>query len=382
MNRIKDVQKLLKEKRLDGWLLYDFRKQNDLACGFLEIDPSQMLTRRFFYWIPVEGEPHLLTHAVESFSLPGTHQSYTNCQDLSDKLNGFLDPKMSIAMEVSPIPYLSKVDGYTLDFVRSKVQSVVSSGDILQYFTSLLTHEQAATHLEAASILEKVATLTWEHIKSNLGDISEWDVQNFILQQFREHRCVTDDSPICGVNEHSADPHYSAQEHKASIIKEGDFILIDLWTRLDKANSCYADITQVGVAGEPTALQSKIFDIVKQARDAAIHFVQEAFQKGDPIRGCDVDRVARKVIQDKEYGDYFIHRLGHNIYTKDHGPGANMDSYETEDTRLILPNTCFSIEPGIYLPGQFGVRLECDMLIQSNMQAIATGGLQNSLVTI
>jgi Xaa-Pro aminopeptidase len=376
--KIEKVQKLLAENQMDGWLLYDFRKQNDLACSFLEISPEQMLTRRFFYWIPVTGEPQLLTHAVEKFELPGRHQSYTTWQDLSAKLSEWVKPDMTIAMEVSPIPYLSKVDGYTLDLVRAKVKDVVSSGNLLQQFTSVLTPEQIQSHFTAADLVQVVAKDAWSFIAANLDSVTEWDVQAYILEQLKRHHCITDDGPICATNAHSADPHYCADKKSSSVIRKGDFILIDLWARLDVPQSCYADITQVGMAGEPSQEHQRVFDTVKRARDAAIALIQE----GKLVRGCDADQAARKVIIKEGYGEFFIHRLGHNIHTKDHGPGANLDSYETEDTRLLLPSTCFSIEPGIYLPGKFGVRLECDMLIQADGQAIPTGGLQQTIINL
>lgn len=380
--KIESVQKLLKEQNLDGWLLYDFRKQNDLACSFLEIPAHQMITRRFFYFIPAKGEPQLLTHAVEKVSLPGKHQSFTTWQDLSKRLNEMLKSDMTIAMETSSNPYLSRVDGYTLDLVRTFVKEVVSSGDLLQRFTSVLNTEQIETHLRAANALERIAEATWNYIADGLGKVTEWDVSQYIQEQMRVHDCVTDDAPICAVNAHSADPHYMVEEGKSSTIKAGDFILIDLWTRENSLESCYADITQVGVAGEPSAEHKKIFAVVKNARDVAIAFVQNGFQKGEKIRGCDVDRVARDVIAKEGYGEYFIHRLGHNIFTKDHGPGAHLDSYETNDTRVLLAGTCFSIEPGIYLPGKFGVRLECDILVHPNGNVEVTGGLQDQLPNI
>lgn len=380
--KIQRVQDQLLNQKLDGWLLYDFKKQNDLACKFLDIPEDLMLTRRLFYWIPAKGEPIALVHAVEKIPLEGIVRTYTTWAHLIELLRQMLDPSMHIAMEISPIPYLSKVDGYTYDLVRSLVNKVATSAELLQQFTSVLTPEQMQSHFKAADIVQQIVSEAWTEIEKRLGKISEWDVQNLIIEKFKQNQCVANDSPICAVNGNSANPHYFATEKGSSLIKNGDYILIDLWTKLNAPNCCYADITQVGVAGEPTKHQQNIFQIVKNARDAAIEYIQTACKKGVQVRGCDVDFVARNVIEKEGYGKFFIHRLGHNIYTSDHGPGANLDGFETEDTRFLLPNTCFSIEPGIYLPDQFGIRLECDMVIHENGRAEPTGGLQEKLIAL
>lgn len=386
-----DVQIALQKQHIDGWLLYDFRRCNDLACQFLEIPESQLLTRRFFYWIPVRGEPIKIVHAIENplKDLPGKTLKFSSWQLLEQHLAETLKGSSRIAMEYSPrnaIPYVSKVDAGTIEVIRSFGIDVVSSCDILQKFTNVLSQQQVEMHLTAAEILDETAEKTWGMIfqafKAN-KKVTEYDVQQFILQQFEEQDCMTDDPPICAVNEHSADPHYSPTKLTAEVIKPGDFILIDLWCKLNRPKAVYADITRVGVAAKnPTARQLEIFMIVKKAQQAATDLVKDRFATGKPLHGWEVDQAARDVITAAGYGDYFIHRTGHSIDTSDHGSGANIDNLETQEQRLIIPGTCFSIEPGIYLTGEFGIRLEYDIYVSLEGIVRVTGGIQDSIISI
>lgn len=389
--KLGDVQQALQRHQMDGWLLYDFRRCNDLACQFLEIPQDQLLTRRFFYWIPVKGEPIKIVHAIEDplKNLPGKTVKFSSWQQLEKHLAEALKDCRRVAMEYSPrnaIPYVSKVDAGTIEIIRGLGVEVVSSCDVLQKFSSVLTPEQAETHLKAAQILDQTAEKTWKMISKSLQEgkkINEYDVQKFILKEFQDQQCVTADLPICAVNFHTADPHYCPNEHTAVGIKPGDFILIDLWCKLNKPDAVYADITRVGVAAKyPTQRQQEIFIIVKKAQQAAIRLVQERFASALPLRGWEVDQAAREVITASNYGDYFIHRTGHSIDTSDHGSGANIDNLETQDQRLIIPGTCFSIEPGIYLPGEFGIRLEYDIYVNLEGTVRITGGVQDSITTL
>jgi len=389
---LKDIQKTLEHYLLDGWLLYDFRRCNDLACQFLQIPMHQLLTRRFFYWIPRKGVPVKLVHAIEDSALnhlPGSVQRYRTWQEIEAYLKEILKGSKRIAMEYSPrnaIPYASKVDAGTMDVVRDCGVEVVSSADLLQQYINVWDADQLKTHLFAADVLCRTVDDVWAWIAQNLqikNAITEYDVQQFILQSLEREGCVTSDAPICAVNENSANPHYSPDKNHSKVIKMGDFILIDLWCKQQSPGSVYADITRVGVAASaPTEYQKAIFDIVKAARDKATGLVRDRFSQGEPVRGCEVDQCCRNVIQEAGYGDYFIHRTGHNIGENDHGSGAHIDNLETRDTRLLLPGTCFSIEPGIYLPGKFGVRLEYDVYVHLDGEVNVTGGIQNAITCL
>lgn len=379
---IEDVQQKLHKEKLDGWLLYDFRRTNDLACSFLKIPEDQLLTRRFFYWIPVSGEPIKIVHSIEPFALdhlPGKKVLYQTWQEWESQLKNALNGIKRIAMEYSPrgmIPTVSKVDGGTLDLVRENVDEIVSSADIIQYYTSVLTDWQLKSHLYAAKVVDQTVEKAWNFIKEGLGKVTEYEVQQFILEEFEKNDCITSDPPICAINEHSADPHYCPTKDKSSVINKSDFILIDLWCKQKGDSTVYADITRVGVAADKaTEKQIEIFLIVRKAQNEALNLIKSKV----PLMGWQIDEACRSVIEKAGYGKYFIHRTGHNIGTKDHGPGANIDNFETQDMRQILPGTCFSIEPGIYLPGEFGVRLEYDVYVHLDGEVEVTGGQQETL---
>lgn len=387
-----EVIRMLSETNCDGWLAYDFRRTNPLACKALGISDSQMLTRRFFYWVPVHGQPVKIVHGIESAvldHLPGKRIVYRTNQEIEKSLESILKGKKRVAMEYSPRnenPYISKVDGGVIDLVRSFGADVASSGDLVQKMTSVLSIEQIKAQQIAAAAAGDMMRVCWkwlaERIKENLPT-TEWTVQKFLLDQIQNHGFVTDAPPLCAVNAHSADPHYVPQQESADVIFLGDFVLIDLGFKLPGDNGVYADITQVAVVAEsPSAWQQEVFDCVKSARDAACTLVCERFEQEIPLRGSEVDRAARAVIEEKGYGSYFIHRTGHNIGFHEHGDGAHLDSYETEDNRLILKGSCFSIEPGIYLPGDFGVRLEHDVIVHHDGQVEMTGDPQSQIICL
>jgi Xaa-Pro dipeptidase len=388
-NRIIDVQQNLLKLKLDGWLLYDFRRSNNLACQFLEIPENQFLSRRFFYWIPSVGTPIKIVHSIENHALdhlPGKKNQYHTWQGLEKCLKSILSNQTHIAMEYSPkgaIPAVSKVDGGTIDLVKSFGVEIQSSGDLLQKYTSVWDEHKLQTHLKAAQVLCEVVDNCWLMIGKNLRNskkITEYDVQEYILEQFEKNNCLTSDAPICAVNAHSADPHYCPNKTNASIIQKGDFILIDLWCKQKIDHAVYADITRVGVAAEtPTQRQQEIFEIVRKSRDAGTKLVMDRFKTGILLKGYEVDQCCRDVIGAAGYGEFFIHRTGHNIDETDHGNGAHLDNLETHDDRQLLPGTCFSIEPGIYLPNEFGVRLEYDVYVSPDGIVQVTGGIQESI---
>lgn len=389
--RLNEIQQTLKSLSLDGWLLYDYRGSNPFFYAILEIPAETMLTRRVFYWIPQEGDPIKILPQIESNTLahlPGIDLLYRTWEELEEGISSIVKGK-KIAMEYSPnnaLPNISKVDGGTIDLIRMHKGNVVSSANILQKYTSVLTKSQFESHLNAAEILCNIVDRTWNYISLALKSnrmITEYDVQQFMLDEMKKNHCVTNHAPICAVNAHSSDPHYDTSQASANSIKPGDFILIDLWCKLDQPGAIYADITRVAVAAsEPLHEQDAIFQIVKKARDTATALIKENYAIGKQLEGWQVDQVCRDVITQAGYGDFFIHRTGHSIGEVPHGPGANIDNFETHDIRTLLPGTCFSIEPGIYLPGKFGVRLEYDVFISPDNEILVTGGIQESITTL
>ncbi len=390
MDRIKDVQNHLQKEHIDGWLLYDFADMNPLARNFLQISPETLVTRRFFYWIPAKGEPIKIQHVIEPHvlvNLPGKALTYLKWQELEECLAKVLKGSKKVAMEYSPrcaIPYLSKVDAGMVDLVRSFNVEVVSSGSFLQYYTCVLDDEQLEMHTQAAELLDRTANNAWEMLSDALRkgmQIDEYALSQWIYKQIDNEGFMMESRPICGVNAHSADPHYEPPKKGSSPIRKGDFVLIDLWCKKKHPRAVYGDIARVAFAGpKAPSKHQEIFSIVREAQKAATDFVFSRYRKKEKLKGYEVDEVSRKVIEDKGYGRYFTHRTGHNIYTKDHGPGAHIDSLETQDLRDLIPRTCFSIEPGIYLPGEFGVRLEYDIYLGE--QAQITGGVQEQIALL
>jgi len=392
MKKVQQVQQYLKDGHLDGWLLYDFHGSNPLARYFLEISSHQMTTRRFFYWIPVKGEPIKIVHVVESQVLdhfPGEKRTFLSWQSLEREVGGALKGAKKIAMEYSPrnaIPYVSCVDGGTIDFVRSFGVEVMSSADFLSSFTAVLSKEQGESHIRAAKACDQIVGEAWKWIQYQLaqGDpLTEYAVQQKILTEFKKAHLMTDHPPIVGVNAHSADPHYEPLSETSAALKKGDFILIDLWAKEKQEGAVFGDITRVGVAASrPTDLQQEIFQIVRKAQKKGVELVKSRFAHKKRLEGWEVDDAVRQVIREAGYGEFFIHKTGHSIETAVHGSGAHMDNLEMHDVRPLLPGTCFSVEPGIYLPGKFGVRLEHDIYIHKEGNVEITGGEQDAIICL
>lgn len=390
--KITQIKKTLEQEQADGWLFYDFRGNNDLACNILEIPPEALLTRRFFYLVPIKGEPIKFLAAIEEHALdhlPGNIITYKSWREFEEKLKLLLKDHKKVAMEYSPhntLPNLSKLDAGTSELIKDCGVDIVSSAPFLHLFMNRWDKEKIESHLFSARVLERIAAMTWNFIESCLQmekEVTEYTVQQFILKEIEESECKTEYPPICAVNANSALPHYQPTEHHNVKIRRGDFILIDLWCKQNKENAVYADISQVAVANiAPTKKQIEIFNLVNKAQDAALELIKDRFQKKIPIRGCEVDNVCRKVITDAGYGDYFTHRTGHNIDDLVHGSGTNMDDFETHDQRTIQLGSCFSIEPGIYLPGEFGMRTEFDICIDLEGNVLVTGGRQKEIICI
>jgi len=379
------VQSALQEAGLDGWLLYDFRGQNGLAQRIVGLDQKH-LTRRWFYFVPARGEPKKLVHVIESGSLdhlPGTRKtSYRRWQEIETGVAELVSGAKRIAMEYSPRnvnPYIGRADAGTVELVRSYGVEPVSSGDLIQQFEAVWDADQEASHFEAEKLTRLAYDVAYAFIADEIrtrGRTTETAVQARIMKHFADHGMTTYDPPIVGVGPHSGDPHYAtgATPQNDAPIVPGDFVLIDLWAKMDRPRAVYSDLTRVAFVGsEVPEKYTKIFRIVAAARDAAIATVKEAFAKHQPLPGWKVDHATREVIERAGYGEYFTHRTGHNIGQETHGNGAHMDGLETREDRNVIPGTCFSIEPGIYLP-EFGVRSEINIYIDKVGTVHVTGG--------
>ncbi len=386
--RLREIQDALRREGpqgIDGWLFCDFRGSDPLAYRILGLDARQISTRRWYYFIPSSGEPAGIVSSVEPHRLDallGAKRVFLSWQQLHAALADTLHGARRVAMQYSPgnaIPYVSRVDAGTIELVRQCGVEVFSSADLVQRFEAVWSAEQWQSHLRAAAGVRATVDEAFAYIRQN-RPVSEYAVQQFILQNFAARGLVANHPPIVAINAHSADPHFEPAPD-SGVIRPGDFVLIDLWAK--EPDGVYADYTWTGFMGnEIPARCQEIFTLVRDARDAAIAFVKERISREQSFHGYEVDAAARKVITDAGYGDYFVHRTGHSIGEEVHGNGANMDGLETQDERRVLPGTCFSIEPGVYLPGEFGVRSEVNVYV-SEREAIVTGTpMQTELVRI
>jgi Xaa-Pro aminopeptidase len=389
---VKKIQQALREKNVDGWLLCDFRNRDYLAYRVLGLNFEKMSSRRWYYYIPARGVPTKLVSVVESQrldELPGKKKSYLSWKELHASLKSMLGPKKRIAMQYSPqnnVPYVSMVDGGTIELLKRLGYRIVSSADLVQMFVSLISVEGYHTHKQAAAIMDRIMAEAFDQIRqgivSNSG-VTEYDVQQYILRRFKEEHLVTYDFPMVGTNEHPADPHFDLTAENSRPFRQGDTVLIDMWAKLDVPGAIYYDITWVGYIGKtPPKKYQEMFTAVKDGRDAAVEFVMDKFARGATCYGWQVDDACRGVIRKAGYGKYFLHRTGHSITEETHGNGVNIDNLETRDERALLPGCCFSIEPGIYLKGKMAVRTEINMFIRHDGVPEVTGTTQQELVLL
>jgi Xaa-Pro dipeptidase len=390
--QLEAIQPALREAQLDGWLFYDHHHRDPLAYRILGLPENAHVTRRWYYFIPAQGIPRKLVHRIESGrldQLPGEMSSYSSWQELERELAAMLTGATRIAMQYSPrnaIMYVSLVDAGTIELLREMGKEIVSSADLVSQFEAVLTEAQIATHFAAQQKLDPILTAGWKRIGEAVrsrGITDEFTIVTYLQDLIARDGLITEHGPnvSCGAN--SADSHYEASADRSRHIRAGDFVLIDIWAKLaNRPDAVWYDITWTGVVErEPNEREQQIFSVVRDARDAAIANVQLAFAANQPIAGWQADDAARNVIVQAGLGEWFTHRTGHNIASELHGNGAHLDNLETHDERLILPNTCFSVEPGLYFPGEFGVRSEIDMIAYSG-KAVVTAPLQTELVRI
>jgi len=387
---IGEMQKDLRGAKLDGWLFYDFRGRDPIALRILDLPPG-MRTRRWFYFVPAKGTPKKLVHKIEAGALaavPGDTLSYAGQKELRDNLKKALGRAKKVAMQYSPknaIPYVAMVDAGTVELVRSLGAKVVTSADLVQKYEACWSKEQLESHLAAGREIDRIVREAFAYTAKCVKEkkaINEYDVQQFILKKFGEAGIVTEEGPDVAVNQNASDPHYGPTREKSSPVREGDLLLLDVWGKQKNApNSVYYDITWMGYLGAAVPEKyAKVFRVLRDARDRAVELILSSVKAGKPLQGWQVDKAARAVVEKAGYGKYFFHRTGHNIGMSVHGNGVNMDGLETQDERHLIPQTCNSVEPGIYLP-EFGMRSEVDVYVD-NGEARVTGAVQTEILPL
>ena len=393
MPDIARIQKEIAAAGCDGWLLCDFHNRDKIAYQVLGLDFGKFTSRRWYYWIPARGQPVRLCSKVEPArlaDLPGEQRFYLSWRELHDGLRGVLGGAKKVAMQWSPdcnIPYVSIVDGGTVDLVRRLGYEVVPSAGLVQTFQAVLDDAAYRSHVEAGRRVQRIKDEAFALIGAEVRAgraITQYDAQQFILRRFAEEglTCLGE-NPMVGTNEHPADPHFEPTPANARPIRQGDTLLIDLWAKLDQPGAIFYDITWCGFVGKkPPAKYVELFHTVRDARNAAVAFVRERYAAKQKVCGWEVDDVCRAVVKQAGYGDFFIHRTGHSIGEQVHGNGVNIDNLETRDEREIVPGICFSIEPGIYLKGEMAVRSEIDVFVTPAGKVDVCGAEQDELILL
>ena len=385
----RSVQEDLKAARLDGWLFYDFRGRDPIALRILQLPPG-MRTRRWFYFVPTKGVPRKLVHKIEAESLaalPGATLYYASQNELQANLQDLMDGAQSIAMQYSPrnaIPYVSMVDAGTVELVRSVGPRIYTSADLIQKYEACWTAEQLESHLAAGEVVDRIIREAFQLAAKGARDgrpLTEYVLKQWILKEFDRADLTSEEGPDVAVGANASDPHYGPVEGTAAPIREGQLLLLDVWAKKKTPGSVYYDVTWTGFLGTKVPEEhAKVFAVVREARDKAIELIRSAVAKGRALQGWQVDNAARGVVKDAGYGEYFFHRTGHSIGESVHGNGVNMDGLETKDTRHLIPRTCTSIEPGIYLP-EFGIRSEVNVYI-GEREARVTGAIQQEILPL
>jgi Xaa-Pro aminopeptidase len=393
MVNIARIQQELRSTGVDGWLFYDFHNRDAIAYHVLGLDFGKFTSRRWFYWVPAEGLPIKLCSKVESAKLdplPGDSRLYLSWRELHAGLKLMLGAARTVAMQFSPaanIPYVSIVDGGTIELIRSLGFEVVSSAGLVQTFQAVLDDAAYRSHLAAGERVQRIKddafALVGRELRAGRA-ITQYDVQQYIVKRYAEEGLTCKgEFPIVGTNEQPANPHFEPTPANARPIRKGDTLLIDLWAKLNEPGSIFYDITWCGFVGSnPPPKYVAIFKVVRDARNAALEFVRARYAAKTPVFGWEVDDVCRAVVEKAGYGPYFIHRTGHSIGEEVHGNGVNIDNLETRDERELVPGICFSIEPGIYLDGEMAVRSEINVFITPAGHVDVAGDMQSELILI
>jgi len=387
------VQKAIREADVDAWLFAQFHGRDPLATRVLALPADSFQTRRWYYLIPAEGEPRGLVHAIEPHALenlPGSRQRYRTWQELDAGLDSLLDGVGRVAMQYSPqnrVPYVAMVDAGTVEVVRERGAEVVSAADLVQRFTAVLTDGQIAAHRFAGEHLPDALEATLKEARRCLLDgesLTEYELQQYLLTQVDAIGLTTPDAPIVAVNGHAADPHYAPGPDGSSPIQKGDWLLIDVWAKQKGPDTnVFADITWTAqVDADVSDRKTKVFQAVLDARDAAIDLVQARYAAGQPVHGFEADDACRTGLENAGYSEQIAHRTGHSITDEIHGSGANLDNFESHDTRKLMRRTCFSVEPGVYLEDDFGARSEIDILVPPDGPPEVTGRKQTKMILL
>jgi Xaa-Pro dipeptidase len=394
--RVAEIQGALRDAKLDGWLFYDFRHSDLLAYRILKLDENTFASRRWFYYVPASGGPVKIVQSIEQFkldSLPGRKVVFGGWQELHAQLREVLGAasegsKTRVAMQYSPmndIPYISRVDAGTIELIRSFGVEPVTSAELVQRFEAVFSPAQHAMHVEASDKMHRIIQEAFAEIALRIRadePTTEWDIAKFMLRRYSEEG-MQQELMIVAVNANTTDPHYMPTKEKNSPIRRGDFVLIDTVTKVNKPEAVVADQTWTGYVGETVPDKySRIFNIVREARDSAVDFLRKNIRAGKPIRGAEVDDVSRGVITRAGFGRQFTHRTGHSIGEETHGNGVNIDDFETRDSRRIIPGVCFSIEPGIYFDGKFGVRSEINVYVSDKDIEVTGQPIQTEIIAI
>lgn len=388
---LESIQRELQKASLDGWLFFDHHERDPLAYRVLGLTPPGHVSRRWYYFIPASGEPCGMVHQVEPKvldPLPGVKIPYSRWQEQAAGLRQLLQGAKRVAMQYSPqcaVPYVANVDAGTVELIRSLGVEVVTSAELIQVFEAKWTPPQLELHLEAGRRVDQIRREAFEHIGKTTRagqSLDEYGVQQFVMRRFQELRLVTNWPPIVGANVNASDSHYSPPRSGSAPIRRGDLVLLDLWAKLDdEPDAVYYDITWMAYCGaEVPARMREAFSAVVGARDAGIRLVQEAVAAGRTLRGFEVDDAVRGHLEALGMGKFIRHRTGHSIGREVHGVGANMDNFETHDERTVIPWTCFSVEPALYLP-EFGVRTEVNVFVEEH-GARVTGEMQTEFVRL
>lgn len=390
--QLEDIQAALVEAGVDGWLFYDFRGSDPIARRILGLPATRTGTRRWFYFIPASGQPQMLVHAIEQRILeilPGQETVYLSWQSLESGLADILKGQKRVAMQYSPqnhVPYIARVDAGTIELVQGTGVEVVTSADLVQRFDAVLSAEQLESHRLAAKRLRGFVDDVFDEVERRLhadDALTERQLLDFLMGKLDAAGLVLDHAPIVAVDANAADPHFEVPPSGSAAIQPGSLLLVDVWGKESRPGSINADMTWCAfIGGKVPKEVARVFDVVRRARDGVIERCRKAFTAGDEIKGFELDRIARGIIADEGYGEAFIHRTGHSLHAEVHGNGANLDDLETHDTRRILPRTLFTVEPGIYLPGRFGIRSEVNVFHTGSGAEVTGQPIQEQLIRI